>query len=242
MNKLYIVGIGPGNENGMTKSAYNALYNCSLIMGYKTYVSQVKKIFNDKEYRESSMFQEVDRCKEALKAALNQDVALVCSGDSGVYGMASLVYEVKDKNCNVEIIVIPGVTAANSGAALVGSPLTNDFAVISLSNLITPTGVIEKRLEGASMADFCIVLYNPMSKTRTTQLNKACQIMLKYKKPNTVCAIAHAIKRDDEWYRLLTLEELKDSKVDMISTIFIGNSQTIIIDNKMITKRGYSGV
>jgi precorrin-3B C17-methyltransferase len=211
-------------------------------MGYKTYIKQVQKIFPNKIYMESSMFQEVERCKEALKEANEQDIALVCSGDSGVYGMVALVYEVRDKNSDVEIKVIAGVTAANSGAALVGSPLTNDFAVISLSDLLTPTEVIHKRVEGASIGDFCIVLYNPMSKTRRTQLKSACEIMLKHKSPSTVCAIVHAVGREDEWYKLLTLEELKDSEVDMVTTIYIGNSQTSIIDNKMITRRGYRGV
>lgn len=242
MHVLYIIGLGPGNENGMTKAAYNALKKCNLIMGYKTYIKQVQKIFPDKEYKESSMYQEVERCKEALKKASSQDVALVCSGDSGVYGMVSLVYEVKENACDVDIKIIAGVTAANSGAALVGSPLTNDFAVISLSDLLTPMEVIKKRIEGASSGDFCIVLYNPMSKTRRTQLKSACEIMLKYKSSDTVCAIAHAVGRDDEWYKLITLEELKDSVVDMVSTIYIGNSQTSIIDNKMITRRGYRGV
>jgi precorrin-3B C17-methyltransferase len=242
MGSLYIIGLGPGNEDGMTASAFNALNKCSLIMGYKTYTKQVKRIFPDKEYKDSAMRQEVERCREAVKEAANQDVALVCSGDSGVYGMVALVYEVRENNSDVEIIIIAGVTAANSGAALVGSPLTNDFAVISLSDLLTPMEVIKKRVEGASMGDFCIVLYNPMSKTRRTQLKSACEIMLKYKSCDTVCAIAHAVGRDDEWYKLITLEELKDSEVDMVSTIYIGNSQTRIIDNKMITRRGYRGV
>lgn len=242
MHSLYIVGLGPGNEKSMTKAAYSALESCNLIMGYRTYIKQVQKIFPDKIYKESSMYQEVERCKNALMEAENQDVALVCSGDSGVYGMVSLVYELKDESNKCEIVVIAGVTSANSGAALVGSPLTNDFAVISLSDLLTPSDVIKKRVEGASAGDFCIVLYNPMSKTRRTQLKSACEIMLKYKKSDTVCAIAHAVGREDEWYRLLTLEELKDSEVDMVTTIFIGNSQTIVIGDKMITRRGYRGV
>lgn len=242
MNTLFIVGLGPGCIEGLTREAYQTLEKCPLIMGYKTYVKQVKKIFPDKEYKESSMYKEVDRCKEALKEAHKRDVCLVCSGDSGVYGMAGLVYEVKGQDEGVHIQIISGVSAAQSGAALIGSPLTNDYVVISLSDILTPFDVIKKRIEGACMGDFCIVFYNPMSKTRQTQLREACTLMLHYKDPHTVCAIVHAIGREDEWHTLLTLEELQESTVDMVSTLYIGNSQTTIIDGKMITRRGYKGV
>ena len=238
---LYIVGIGPGDREGMTISAENTLKNSDIIIGYKKYVELVSVFFPDKEFISNGMKQEKERVELALKEAENKTVSLVCSGDPELYGMAGLAYELS-VNYHTEIEVIPGVTAALSGGALLGSPLTHDFAVISLSDLLTPADKIIKRLEYASMADLIIVLYNPSSKNRPDHLKNACEIMLKYKSGNTVCGTVKNIGRLGEETRILTLSELKNTPVDMFTTVFIGNSETKIINNKMVTPRGYRNV
>ena len=164
---------------------------------------------------------------------------MVCSGDAGVYGMAGLLYEMGEAYPGVEIRVVPGVTAALSGAAVLGAPLSHDFALISLSDLLTPYELIEKRLALAAQADFVICLYNPSSRKRSTYLAKACEIMLEYKAEDTVCGIVKNIAREGETMQTLTLKELKETTVDMFSTVFIGNKQTKVIREKMVTPRGY---
>lgn len=243
MNRLYVVGIGPGEFGGITGNARQALQESDAIIGYKKYVELVRPHFQDKEYIDSNMLQEVDRCKRALSMVLSgKCVALVCSGDAGIYGMAGLVYELSPEYPDVDIVVIPGVTAAMSGGALLGAPLGHDFAVISLSDLLTPWELIEKRLECAAMADMCICLYNPMSHKRRDNLKKACDILLGTLKANTLCGIARNIGRTGEEYRLLPLKELRDTEVDMFTTVFIGNSATKEIRGKMVTPRGYQNV
>ncbi|MBQ1891757.1 MAG: precorrin-3B C(17)-methyltransferase, partial [Firmicutes bacterium] len=196
--------------------------------------------YPDKEFFDNGMRQEADRCREALKmASEGKNVALVCSGDSCVYGMAGLVYELAPDYDNVEVSAIPGVTAALSGSAVLGAALGHDFAVISLSDLLTPWELIEKRLDACSSADMCIALYNPGSHKRTDYLQKACDIMLKHKAPETVCGTVNNIGREGEKAAVMTLAELRDTVVDMFTTVFIGNSATKIIDGKMITPRGY---
>ncbi|MDE5859636.1 MAG: precorrin-3B C(17)-methyltransferase, partial [Oscillospiraceae bacterium] len=186
---------------------------------------------------------ERDRVILAFDEAQNgKTVSLICSGDSGVYGMAGLVYELSEKYPQIEIEIVAGVTAALSGAAVLGSPLTNDFAVISLSDLLTPWKKIEKRLECAAMGDFAVVLYNPSSKKRSDHLSKACDIMLKYKDENTVCGYVKNIGRKGQESVLLTLSELKNASVDMFTTVFIGCLETKIIGGKMVTPRGYKDV
>ena len=188
------------------------------------------------------MMQEIERCRLALEhASGGETTAVVCSGDAGIYGMASPVLELSEKY-EVEIEIIAGVTAASSGAALLGSPITNDFAVISLSDNLTPMDDIEKRLEKAAEADLCIVLYNPTSHRRAGYLKKACEIVMRCRSGQTVCGIAHNIGRDGEEARLLTLSELAEAETDMFSTVFIGNSATRIINGKMVTPRGYKNV
>lgn len=242
MSKLYVVGIGPGNKENMTLAAIEALEDSEIILGYKTYISILKEFFPNFNYRDSSMFQELDRCKQALALAENKNVALVCSGDSSVYGMAGPVYELSKKYDNVDIVVIPGVTASSSASALVGSPLTNDYAVVSLSDLLTPWEKIESRIRSVGIGDFVVCLYNPMSKGRRTQLGKACKILLEYKSPDTLCAVAHLVGRKGESYKLLSLSELVNTDVDMVSTVIIGNSQSINVKGKMVNKRGYESV
>lgn len=239
MKKLYVVGIGPGNYDGMTIGAVKALENADLIVGYTVYCKLIKPYFPGKEFISTPMMQEVKRCRLALEyAESGKTTVLVCSGDAGIYGMASPLLEIVG-GYGVEIEIIPGVTAASSGAALLGSPLTCDFAVISLSDLLTPMEKIEKRLECAAEADLSIVLYNPSSQRRVDYLKKACEIIMKHRPSDTVCGLAQNIGRPGESMRILTLSELAEAETDMFTTVFIGNSATKNINGKMVTPRGY---
>ena len=242
MNKLFIVGIGAGNYEGMTVGAVKALEQADLIVGYTVYCKLIKPYFPDKKFLSTPMMQEIERCRLALEhAAGGETTAVVCSGDAGIYGMASPVLELADKY-EVEIEIIAGVTAAASGAALLGSPITNDFAVISLSDNLTPMEEIERHLEKAAEADLCIVIYNPTSHRRAGYLKKACDIVMRYRSSQTVCGIAQNIGREGENSRIMTLSELAEAETDMFSTVFIGNSKTKIINGKMVTPRGYRNV
>ena len=167
---------------------------------------------------------------------------MICSGDAGVYGMAGLMNEVGVIYPEVELESVPGVTAALGGAAVLGAPLIHDFCLISLSDLLTPWEKIEARLLGASQADFVICLYNPSSRRRHDYLQKACDLMMQYKSPETVCGTVANIGREGEEYHLMTLKELRDTKADMFTTVFVGNSQTKEINGKMVTPRGYPNV
>ena len=242
MNKLYVIGIGPGEVGQMTGKALDALKEVDVIAGYGVYVNLVKPLFPEKEYLVTPMRREVDRCNMAIDAAMSgKSVAMISSGDAGVYGMAGLCLELaQDKDLTVEII--PGVTAALSGGAVLGAPLTHDFAVISLSDLLTPWEKIEKRLELAGEADLCIALYNPSSHRRSDYLRKACDILLRHVSPETVCGVVRNIGREGEEYKVMTLQELREYQADMFTTVFIGNSQTKAINGKMVTPRGYRNV
>lgn len=225
----------------MTMRAANALHSCDTIVGYTVYVDLVKEHFADKEFLTTPMKKEVDRCVLAFEEAKKgRTVSLICSGDAGVYGMAGLMYEVGGNYPEVELEIIPGVTAATGGAAVLGAPLIHDFCLISLSDLLTPWEKIEDRLLGASRADFVICLYNPSSIKRHDYLQKACDLMLRYKSPETVCGIVSNIAREGEASRVMTLKELREEKVDMFTTVFVGNSQTKEIGGKMVTPRGYA--
>ena len=189
------------------------------------------------------MKKEVDRCVLAFEEAQKgKTVSMICSGDAGVYGMSGLMYEVGVRYPEVELEIIPGVTAALGGGAVLGAPLIHDFCLISLSDLLTPWEKIEKRLLAASEADLSICLYNPSSKKRHDYLMKACDLMMQYKSPETVCGIVGNIAREGEFSRVMTLKELRDTQVDMFTTVFVGNSQTKEINGKMVTPRGYKGV
>ena len=243
MSKLVVVGIGPGDYENMTVGADRALKRCDVIIGYHVYVDLVKERYPDKEFLSTPMTQEVKRCQIALDLAREgKNVAMVCSGDSGIYGMAALIYELRGESPDPEIQVIPGLTAACSGAALLGAPLTHDFAVISLSDRLTPWEKIEIRLENAALADLSIVIYNPASHGRPDYLRRACDILLRHLPGDRVCGIASRIGRDGESSRLLTLAELGTAPVDMFCTVFIGNSMTKSIGEKMVTPRGYRDV
>ena len=239
MKKLYVVGIGAGNYEGMTVGAVQTLQNTDVIVGYTTYCDLMRPFFPDKEFLSTPMMREAERCRMALEqAAAGKTVALVCSGDAGIYGMASPVLELAAEY-GVEVQIIAGVTAAASGAALLGSPLTCDFAVISLSDLLTPMETIENRLTCAARADLAVVLYNPASKKRADHLRRACEIFLRFRPADTVCGIACNIGREGEYTRVMTLEALSEWQADMFTTVFIGNSSTKAINGKMVTPRGY---
>lgn len=241
--KLYIVGFGCGSREGMTLEAEKAILNSDVIVGYTVYAELMNQYFSEKEYFSTGMRQEKERVRYALQqAAAGKTVALVCSGDSAVYGMAGLAYELSAEFKGVEIEAVAGVTAALSGGAVLGAPLTHDFAVISLSDLLTPMEKILNRLKCAAEGDFTIALYNPSSKKRADYLGKACEILLKYKSPDTVCGYVKNIGREGQESRVFTLGELKNTKVDMFTMVFVGNSETKLIDGKMVTPRGYKNV
>ena len=213
------------------------------MIGYNVYIDLVKEQFPDKIFLSTPMRKEPERCRMAFEEAeKGQAVAMICSGDAGVYGMAGLIFEIGKEYPEIQIEVVPGITAASGGAAVLGAPLMHDFAVISLSDLLTPWETIEKRLHAAGMADFVICLYNPSSKKRADYLQKACDLMMKYKSPDTICGTVSNIARDGEEAHVMTLKELRDTQVDMFTTVFIGNSQTKEINNKMVTPRGYRNV
>ena len=239
--KVTVIGLGPGGGADLTGRARAALEECDLIVGYTAYIDLVKEDFPDKETLSTGMRREVDRCRAAVEAALTgKSVAVVCSGDSGVYGMAGLIYEVAQEYDPIDIEVVPGITAACGGAAVLGAPLTHDFAVVSLSDLLTPWEKIEARLTAAARADFVLCLYNPASRSRPDYLRRACDILLAAgKSPDTVCGTVRNIGRAGEEARILTLGQLRDTQVDMFTTVFVGNSQTKVLGGKMVTPRGY---
>ena len=243
MNKLYVIGIGPGEYEQMTLKAIHAMEKSEVIIGYTVYVDLVKEHFPGKEFLTTPMKKEVDRCVMAFEEAKKgKVVSMICSGDAGVYGMSGLMYEVGVNYPEVELEIIPGVTAATGGAAVLGAPLIHDFCLISLSDLLTPWEQIEERLEAAAKADFVVCLYNPSSRKRSDYLQKACDLMMQYKSPETVCGIVSYIGRDGEHYEVMDLKTLRDTKVDMFTTVWVGNSQTKEINGKMVTPRGYRNV
>lgn len=239
---LYVVGIGAGSRDGMTIAAEKAIISSELIVGYTKYVELLREHFPEKNYASTGMKMERERVEFALKEAADKNVSLICSGDPQLYGMAGLAYELSESFPEVELEVVSGVTAAFSGGAVLGSPLTHDFAVISLSDLLTPMEKITKRLECAAECDMTIVLYNPSSKSRSDYLQKACDIVLKHRSGDTVCGYVRNIGREGEESRILTLAELRDTSVNMFTTVYIGNSETKVIGGKMVTPRGYKNV
>lgn len=240
MNKICVIGIGPGSYEQMTIKAAEALKKCDVIVGYTVYVDLLREYFGEKEFLTTPMRQEVRRCEMAFEeAAKGRTTAMVCSGDAGIYGMAGLMYEIGEKYPDIELEIIPGVTAAIGGAAVLGAPMIHDCCLISLSDLLTPWEKIEKRLLAAAQADFVICLYNPSSKKRADYLDKACDLMLRYKSEDTVCGVVKNIAREGEAMQILSLKELQKTAVDMFSTVFIGNCDTKVIDGKMVTPRGY---
>lgn len=235
---LKVVGFGSGAKDNMTLEAAAAISDADIVVGYKTYVDILKQYFPKKEYYHTNMMQEKERCQYAIdKAKEGHKVVLVCSGDSGIYGMASLVYEL---SCgSVEVKIVSGVTAASSGAAILGAPLSHDFAVISLSDCMTPWELIKKRVYAAADSDMVMCIYNPSSRRRAGYLKEACETVLKVQSPDTVCGYVKNIGRANEEAKVLTLKELAECEVDMFTTVYIGNSHTIVLDGRMVTPRGY---
>ncbi len=241
MHTLFVVGIGPGGVEFMTEQARNAMEKADVLCGYTVYIDLVAPLFPGKETYTSPMKQEIERCRWALETAQKgKDVAFICSGDAGVYGMAGLLLQLAPKYPEVDIQVVAGVTAALSGGAVLGAPLGHDFCVISLSDLLTPWDVIEKRLRCAAWGDFCLCLYNPSSRKRAGYLQKACQILMEEgKSPETVCGWVRNIGREGQCAKVLSLQELEKEQLDMFTTVFIGSSSTQAINGCMVTPRGY---
>ena len=241
--KIYAVGLGPGAGEQLTFAAREVLERCPVIVGYPVYLDLIRQQFPGKQFLSTPMRQEAARCKMAFEEAQKGlDVAMVCSGDAGVYGMAGLLYEMGAGCPEIKLEIVPGITAATGGAAVLGAPLMNDFAVISLSDLLTPREKIEQRLLAAASADFVICLYNPSSKKRKDYLEKACRLLMRYRAPDTVCGIVRNIGRDGQEKQILTLEELSRKEVDMFTTVYVGNSQTKQLGQAMVTPRGYRNV
>ena len=239
--RVTVVGLGPGAGRDLTGRAREALERADLIVGYTAYIALIREEFPEKEMLSTGMRREVDRCRAAVEAAASgRDVAMVCSGDSGIYGMAGLIYEVAQEYPPIDIEVVPGITAACGGAAVLGAPLTHDFAVVSLSDLLTPWDKIALRLECAAKGDFVLCLYNPASHSRPDHLKRACDILMAAgKSPDTICGYVQNIGREGERGTITTLGALWDTQVDMFTTVFIGSSQTKLLSGKMVTPRGY---
>jgi len=235
---IYVVGIGPGSKDCRTVAATRAISRADAIVGYRPYVDLIAPEFPEKPACTTGMKGEVERCKEALRLSRDgKTVAVVCSGDASVYGMASLILELAGPQDAVEIV--PGVTAAVSASALLGAPLSGDFAVISLSDLLTPWETIEKRLRGAALGDFCMAVYNPSSKGRKEHLARAVSILLETLAEDTPCGFAQNIARKGQAHKITTLKELPLQPVDMFTTVIIGNSQTVVKGGVLLTPRGY---
>ena len=231
MGKVFIVGIGPGNEENRTIRADRALEACDVIAGYPVYVDLVKDRYPGKELAATPMTQ------EAVTGV--QTCALpIC----GIYGMAALVYELRGENSEPEVEVVPGLTAACSGGAVLGAPLTHDFVVISLSDRLTPWETIENRLRCAAEGNFAIAIYNPASHGRPDHLKRACDILLRVLPEERLCGIVRNIGREGQSSRILTLGELQAADVDMFCTVFVGNSSTKVVNGALITPRGYRNV
>lgn len=242
MSKIYVVGIGPGNMEHMTPRAKEAIEGADIIIGYSTYIDLVKEYFPGKHFINSGMTKEVERCKLVLEKALEGlSVALISSGDSGIYGMAGIMLEIVNKSgSTIPVEVIPGITAANAAAAVLGAPIMHDFSVISLSDLLTPWELIQKRIECAAQGDFVICFYNPKSKNRSEYIGIARDIIMKYRDSSTPVGIVRNAGRQDENHVVSTLKDMLENEIDMFTVVLVGNSQTYVENGKMITPRGYN--
>ncbi len=239
--KLYVVGIGPGATEHLTRKAGNALLESEYIIGNGTYLDQVADVIKNATVIRSGMGDEIERARKAVELGKDHVVSIISGGDANVYGMAGLVFEVAEKEGDMEIEVIPGVTALNAAASLLGAPVVNDFAVISLSDLLTPIGVIERRLKNAADADFAIALYNPKSRNRKQNFAKAVEILQKYRSDNTPVGIVKNATRERETVIATTLGRIMeyDNVIDMSTTVIVGNSESRLWGCRIITLRGY---
>lgn len=238
---IYVVGFGPGGRADMTQQAVTALEQADLVIGYTTYVNLLRKLFPDLTYYAAPMRKEEERCRIAVQKALSgKTVALVSGGDSGIYGMAGILLEiVEETGADLEVIAVPGVTAASAASAVLGAPLMHDFAVISLSDCMTPLDLIFRRVSCAAEGDFVICLYNPRSKSRPHYLTQAAARIGQFRKPETPVGIVKNAGREGEMAWITTLEKLPEEPVDMFCIVIVGNSQTYVKNGKMITPRGY---
>lgn len=240
-NTIAVVGIGPGDRESMTLKALHTIEKADTIVGYSTYLKLISDLLTEKTVVESGMTEEVQRCEEAVALALQgKHVAVVSSGDAGVYGMASFILELAASHKELTVEIVPGVTAALSGAALLGSPLTLDFACISLSDLLVSWEQIEKRLQKLAESGMAVVLYNPGSQSRRGRLAQAAEIFLGARSKDTPCAITRNIGRKGESRELLSLSELSSREVDMRTTVFIGAENSIELNDYLVTPRGYA--
>ena len=245
--KLYIVGVGPGHHNHMTFRAKEVIGESDTIVGYETYVNLVQDLIEGKTVHRYAMTQEVERAHQCIDLAKSgKIVSLVSSGDPGIYGMAGLIYETLaesgwNSKDDLQVEIVPGVSALNSCASIVGSPLMSDFAVVSMSDLLVPWEVISKRVEAAAQGDFVLVIYNPTSQKRIHQLQDTRKILLKYRKPTTPVAIIKGAFREFETVVMIDLENLPNhsDQLGMVSTVIIGNSSTYTYKDLMINPRGY---
>ena len=239
--KLHVVGFGPGGREHMTFKAAQVIEDADIVVGYTTYVKLIKPYFPDKEFKSTGMTGEVERCRYAIQEAMTgKDVAIISSGDSGIYGMAGIAYQLAfEMKADIGIDVVPGITAASTAASVLGAPLMHDLAIISLSDLMTPLDIIMKRVECAGMGDMIVCLYNPKSKGRQDYLEQAQKILLKFRKAETPVGIVRNAGRDDETKTVTTLGDLDKADVDMFSIVIIGNSQTYVENGLIITPRGY---
>lgn len=239
---IYVIGIGPGCRDLMTQEAISAMEDAEVIVGYKTYIKLVEDFIKDKEVVQNGMRKEVDRCQDAIDIAkTGKKVAVISSGDAGIYGMAGLILELITKQgLDIPVKVVPGVTASIGAAAVLGAPIMHDFCHISLSDLMTPWEVIEKRLRLAAEADFVICLYNPRSKGRSEHLANAFKIMGEFKDGSTPVGIVKDVGREDQEKFICTFDTMDFERVDMTTMVIIGNKSTYIHDDLMITPRGYT--
>ncbi|MGG7077816.1 precorrin-3B C(17)-methyltransferase [Clostridium sardiniense] len=236
MGKLYVVGIGPGGLDHMTMKARDTILNCDIVVGYTKYIEMVRDLIGDKEIYQTGMRGEVERCKRALELSKEKDVCLISTGDSGIYGMAGLILELKNDE---EVVIVPGLTASSAAGSVVGAPLMHDNCNISLSDLMTPYEAIKKRVKLAAEGDFIISLYNPKSKGRPEYLRECLDIIASYRNGNTPIAVVKNALRDGMEYTITTLEKFDTEIVDMMSIVIVGNSQSYIKDDTFITPRGY---
>ncbi|ABM97222.1 precorrin-3B C(17)-methyltransferase [Methylibium petroleiphilum] len=244
--KIMLVGIGPGSVGHMTQRAREAIAEADVVVGYVTYIKLVADLIEGKEVVRKGMTEELDRAVSALEAArAGKKVALISSGDAGVYGMAGPTYEVLFQagwtpEDAVQVEIVPGASALNACAALVGAPLTHDFCAISLSDLLTPWPVIARRLDAVAMADFVVALYNPKSGRRTRQIVEAQRLFLRHRRADTPVAIVKSAYRRRQHIEFRTLETMCEADIGMLSTVLIGNSHTFVRDGLMVTPRGYA--
>ena len=237
MAKLYVVGIGPGSREHMTYKAVEVIKNSDVIVGYKPYIEYLEDLVEGKKLHSTGMKGELERCKLAIEEVRKgNNTSIISTGDAGLYGMAGPILELAD---DIEIEIIPGITAAFSAASELGSPIMHDYSSISLSDLLTPWDVIINRVEKSAQADFVIAIYNPRSKGRPDHLKEAIDIILKYRKKDTPVGIVKNSGRPETEITITTLEKIDYEKVDMLTVLVIGNSNTYIKGNRIITPRGY---